>query len=59
MATIRKAGQPTLVVSAVIAKTDLTDYAIKLGVWDALCEMAGLDPKTTEEIEATEAQAVV
>lgn len=58
MTVIREMGKITKVVTAVIAKTDLTDYAIKLGVWDALCEMAGVDPKTTEEVEATEAKEV-
>lgn len=43
---------------AILNKTDFTDYAINLGVWDALCEKAGVDPKRVKEIEVTEAKKV-
>lgn len=36
----------------VLNKNDLTDYAVNsLGIWDALCELAGVDSKTTEDLK--------
>lgn len=32
-----------------IYRSDLSDYAISIGVWDRLCEMAGLDPEDRVE----------
>ena len=41
----------------VISKTDLTDYAIKLGVWDALVEgIPGGDP--VDGVESVEVMAL-
>lgn len=57
MKKFTKGGVPVS-TTGVIAKTDFTEYALSLGVWDTLCEMAGVDPKTAEEVEITEAKEV-
>jgi hypothetical protein len=32
----------------IIRKSDLTNEAIDMGVWDALCEAAGIEPERDE-----------
>jgi len=33
----------------VLRKSDLTDYAIEIGVWDSLCEVAGIENDTNND----------
>lgn len=42
----------------IIRKSDLTDYALQLGVWEALCDLAGVDP-CVEELEIQKAKCYV
>ncbi len=42
----------------IIQKSDLTQYAIELGIWDELCEMTGVDPKEADQIRVDMATAV-
>lgn len=43
-------------MSVILKKQDLTEMAIRLGIWDSLCDMT--DNPSAEEVEITEAKAI-
>lgn len=37
----------------IVRSDDFTEYAHQLGIWQALCDIAGIDPLADDDIEVT------